>query len=49
MEIPRSCSMPIQSEAAVLPPLRPRTIPAVRINPEYRRSFSVSVVFPASG
>jgi len=32
-----------------LPPLRPRTIPAVRINPEYRRSFSVSVVFPASG
>src|SRR5215510_10419314 len=49
IEIPRSCSIPIQSDAAVFPPLRPRTIPAVRIKPEYKSSFSVSVVFPASG
>src|SRR6476646_4152552 len=49
IEMPRSCSIPIQSEAAVFPPLRPRTIPAVRINPEYKSSFSVRVVFPASG
>ena len=49
MEMPRSCSIPIQSEAVVLPPLRPRTMPAVRIRPEYKSSFSVSVVLPASG
>jgi hypothetical protein len=34
MEIPRSCSMPIQSLAANLPLLRARTMPAVRIMPE---------------
>src|SRR5689334_10338485 len=49
MDMPRSCSIPIQSEAVVLPPLRPRTMPAVRIRPEYKRSFSVNVVLPASG
>ena len=49
IEIPRSCSMPIQSDAAAFVPLRPLTIPAVRIIPEYSRSFSVRVVLPASG
>ena len=49
MEIPRSCSISIQSEVASFPLFLAPTIPAVRTIPEYKRSFSVKVVFPASG
>ncbi len=47
-EMPRCCSMPIQSDVvdACLPPV---TAPAWCMAPEYSKSFSVSVVLPASG
>ena len=48
IEMPRSCSIPIQSDVASLP-LRFFTMPAVWIMPLYKSSFSVSVVLPASG
>src|SRR6266851_2349677 len=47
--IPRCCSMAIQSEVAWRWFLRARTEPASWIAPPYSSSFSVSVVFPASG
>src|SRR5660398_145146 len=49
IEIPRCCSISIQSERVVRSPRRALTRPAVSIAPPYSRSFSVSVVFPASG
>jgi hypothetical protein len=47
--MPRSCSIFIQSEVACRAARRALTLPARWIAPPYRRSFSVSVVFPASG
>jgi hypothetical protein len=49
MEIPRSCSISIQSDVANFLFFRAPTIPAVLTMPEYSNSFSVRVVFPASG
>ena len=48
MEIPRSCSMLIQSEVACGPFL-PLTLPATAMALPSSSSFSVIVVFPASG
>jgi hypothetical protein len=48
-EIPRSCSIFIQSLVAWRCERRAFTLPARWMAPPYRRSFSVSVVFPASG
>jgi hypothetical protein len=48
-EIPRSCSIFIQSDRARRRSPRARTCPAARIAPPDRSSFSVSVVLPASG
>src|SRR5215204_4896578 len=47
--MPRSRSMSIQSDTTCLSVLRPRTAPASSMAPAYSRSFSVSVVLPASG
>ncbi len=49
IEMPRSRSSSIQSEVAARARRRAATCPAVTIAPPYRRSFSVSVVLPASG
>ena len=49
IEIPRSRSICIQSETADCRPRLAFTAPASWMAPPYRRSFSVSVVFPASG
>src|SRR5687767_12668574 len=48
-EIPRCCSSRIQSEVAWRAALRPFTVPASWMAPPKSRSFSVSVVLPASG
>ncbi|MNN04660.1 hypothetical protein D3C81_1173900 [compost metagenome] len=48
-EIPRCFSISIQSLVACLLALRALTDPARRIAPPNSSSFSVSVVFPASG
>ncbi len=48
-EIPRSFSISIQSDTAYFEFALPFTEPAVLMAPPYRRNFSVSVVFPASG
>ena len=48
-EMPRCFSISIQSEVAWRVALRAFTLPAMWIAPAKRRSFSVSVVFPASG
>jgi len=48
-EMPRSCSIAIQSDVACRSARRDLTEPARWIAPPYSRSFSVSVVFPASG
>ena len=48
-DMPRSCSMDIQSLVAWLLVLRDFTAPAILMAPPKRRSFSVRVVFPASG
>ena len=48
-EMPRSCSIAIQSDKAAFEALRAFTAPASRMAPPYSRSFSVRVVFPASG
>ena len=48
-EMPRCCSKRIQSEVAWRVALRPFTVPAIWIAPPNSRSFSVSVVLPASG
>jgi hypothetical protein len=48
-EIPRCCSIAIQSDLALRRSPRARTSPASRIAPAEWRSFSVSVVLPASG
>ncbi len=48
-EIPRRRSMSIQSEVVERRLRRPCTAPATSIASEYSRSFSVSVVLPASG
>ena len=48
-EMPRSFSIAIQSEVAWRAALRPLTVPASWIAPPNSRSFSVSVVLPASG
>src|SRR5690242_10563164 len=48
-EIPRCCSSRIQSEVAWRAALRPFTVPAIVMAPPNSRSFSVSVVLPASG
>src|SRR5580698_10655255 len=48
-DMPRCCSRRIQSEVACRVALRPFTVPAIWIAPPNRRSFSVRVVFPASG
>ncbi len=47
--MPRCCSKRIQSEVAWRVALRPFTVPAIWIAPPNSRSFSVSVVLPASG
>src|SRR5215210_712174 len=49
MEIPRACSSSIQSDFAARWCDRACTAPARCTAPAYKRSFSVSVVFPASG
>src|SRR6187200_583224 len=49
MEIPRCFSSAIQSDVAWRAALRPFTVPAIWIAPPNSSSFSVSVVFPASG
>src|SRR5678815_4408317 len=49
MEIPRCCSISIQSDTAWRCVRLPRTAPARSIAPAYRSSFSVKVVLPASG
>src|SRR5688572_14991537 len=49
MEMPRCCSISMKSETACRCVLLPRTAPASSIAPAYSRSFSVSVVLPASG
>jgi len=48
-EIPRCCSIFIQSEVACFSDFLPLTVPANRMAPPNKRSFSVRVVFPASG
>ena len=48
-EMPRCFSISIQSEVAWREALRALTEPAIWIAPEKSRSFSVSVVLPASG
>src|SRR5688500_18268413 len=48
-EIPRCFSISIQSEVACREALRAFTLPAMWIAPAKSRSFSVSVVLPASG
>jgi hypothetical protein len=48
-EMPRCFSISIQSEVAWREALRAFTLPAMWIAPAKSRSFSVSVVFPASG
>ncbi len=48
-EMPRSRSMAIQSEVAWRDAFRDFTVPASWIAPPKSRSFSVSVVLPASG
>ncbi len=48
-EMPRSCSIFIQSERARRRSPRARTWPAARMAPPDSSSFSVSVVLPASG
>jgi hypothetical protein len=48
-EMPRACSIFIQSERVRRPSPRARTAPAMRIAPPRSRSFSVKVVLPASG
>src|SRR5262245_24717122 len=47
--MPRCFSTSIQSEVAWRALLRALTVPAIWIAPPYSRSFSVSVVLPASG
>ena len=47
--MPRACSMPIQSEVAWRRDLRALIVPARAMALPCRRSFSVIVVFPASG
>src|SRR5699024_7812870 len=47
--MPRSCSTFIQSDVANLLDFLPLTVPASRMAPPKSSSFSVSVVFPASG
>src|SRR5215469_15554125 len=47
--MPRCCSSRIQSEVAWRAALRPLTVPAMVMAPPNSRSFSVSVVLPASG
>ena len=47
--MPRCCSKRIQSEVAWRVALRPLTVPAIWMAPPNSRSFSVSVVLPASG
>src|SRR5699024_12543031 len=47
--MPRSCSTFIQSDVANLFDFFPLTVPASRMAPPKSSSFSVSVVFPASG
>src|SRR4051794_27518939 len=49
MEMPRCCSMAIQSDVAARLPRRAFTAPASCTAPPYSRNFSVSVVLPASG
>ena len=48
-EMPRCFSISIQSEVAWREALRAFTEPAIWIAPENSKSFSVSVVLPASG
>src|SRR5690606_21286058 len=48
-EMPRCFSISIQSEAAWREALRALTLPAIWMAPANSRSFSVSVVLPASG
>ena len=48
-EMPRSRSMPIQSERVLRRLALARTSPASWMAPPNRRIFSVSVVLPASG
>src|ERR1700680_4166381 len=48
-EMPRCCSRRIQSEVAWRAALRPFTVPAIWMAPPKSKSFSVSVVLPASG
>src|SRR5207249_8193687 len=48
-EMPRCFSISIQSEVAWRLALRAFTLPAIWIAPENSKSFSVSVVLPASG
>jgi hypothetical protein len=48
-EIPRCFSISIQSLVAWRVALRAFTLPAMWIAPENSKSFSVSVVLPASG
>jgi hypothetical protein len=49
MEIPRFCSISIQSEVTRRRSPRAFTAPADCTAPPYRRNFSVRVVLPASG
>src|SRR5690242_18193246 len=49
IEMPRCCSISIQSERVARVLARPRTAPAWLMAPEAASSFSVSVVLPASG
>src|SRR5690554_2974519 len=49
MEMPRCCSISIQSERVERAPALPRTAPADWIAPAAASSRSVSVVLPASG
>ena len=48
-EMPRCFSISIQSDVAWREALRALTEPAIWIAPENSKSFSVSVVLPASG
>ena len=47
--MPRCFSSSIQSDVACRAALRPLTVPASRTAPPNSSSFSVRVVFPASG
>src|SRR4029079_18306845 len=49
IEMPRCCSISIQSLRAERRPSLACTDPATCTAPEYSRNFSVSVVLPASG